>query len=281
MMEEQSKRIDGVGERAAVASDGVGAASEPVQTAPEGVAGRFLGVLAAPSQAFLDIGRRPTWLAPVLIALAAITLANVVYEWRVKPDRERLTHERIRRYEVEAGTKMSPEQVEQQVAFARGFGKLFFVLPFVLTPALCLLIAGIFYLAFGLLFSSPPAYKKLLAVVAWSGAVTKVVGALAVCSALLLIDRQKLEGFDPTQGSVLATNLGAFLSADTSAMLRRLASSLDVFTLWSLALMALGFAAVSHNEPRTLDGRKTFGVVFGLWGAWVLANVLLTGIFRG
>jgi hypothetical protein len=65
-----------------------------------------------------------------------------------------------------------------------------------------------------------------------------------------------------------ATNLGAFLDPTSSPALYALLSSVDVFTFWSLSLMAIGVTCISKVKRGT-----AFAVVFGWFGLWVLIKL--------
>ncbi len=69
---------------------------------------------------------------------------------------------------------------------------------------------------------------------------------------------------------MLATNVGAFLADDAPKWLQSLGSSLEIFWIWFLVLLAVGFAA---SNPKKINPGSAFGVVFGLWLLWVLIKV--------
>jgi len=65
------------------------------------------------------------------------------------------------------------------------------------------------------------------------------------------------------------TNIGAFLNPlETNKALYALATSLDVITIWTLVLLAIGIAAVS-GVKRT----SGYIAVFGWWAILVLIGV--------
>jgi hypothetical protein len=71
------------------------------------------------------------------------------------------------------------------------------------------------------------------------------------------------------------TSIGAFLSpTDTNAALYKLASALDVTTIWSMALLGIGVAAVAR-----LKRSSGYIAVFGWWGLLTLIGVGWTAIF--
>jgi hypothetical protein len=71
------------------------------------------------------------------------------------------------------------------------------------------------------------------------------------------------------------TSIGAFLSpTDTNAALYKLASALDVTTIWSMVLLGIGVAAVAR-----LKRSSGYIAVFGWWGLLTLIGVGWTAIF--
>jgi hypothetical protein len=68
--------------------------------------------------------------------------------------------------------------------------------------------------------------------------------------------------------SPAATNLGGFMDPTSSPALYALLSSVDIFTFWSLSLMAIGVACISKVKRGT-----AFAVVFGWFALWVLIKV--------
>jgi hypothetical protein len=74
----------------------------------------------------------------------------------------------------------------------------------------------------------------------------------------------------------VATNLAAFLPDDAAKWLVALLKSFDVFTFWTLILLAIGFAA---TNPKKLKGSKAFTIAFSVWAAYVLCRVGWASIF--
>jgi hypothetical protein len=67
----------------------------------------------------------------------------------------------------------------------------------------------------------------------------------------------------------VATNVGAFLPESLPKALLSLGKSLDIFSLWVLALIAIGFAAVN---PKWLKG-KALGIAVAVWAIWVVVKM--------
>jgi hypothetical protein len=69
-------------------------------------------------------------------------------------------------------------------------------------------------------------------------------------------------------------NLAYFLSPDAAAWLLSLAKSLDIFSLWSLALAGFGGAIVSKIKPL-----RGIMLVFAFWILYVLVKTGITAAF--
>jgi Yip1 domain len=68
----------------------------------------------------------------------------------------------------------------------------------------------------------------------------------------------------------VATNLAALLPDDSAKWLLALLKSIDIFTFWTLILLAIGFAA---TNPKKLKGSKAFTIAFSVWAVYVVCRV--------
>ena len=233
------------------------------------------GVLTSPSKTFEVIRLRPTWIAPIVIAVMLAMIGNAFYWWRVNPDWEQRVRANIDRHRVTTGETMSPEQIAQQVESAKMLGKFFILLPAVSIPAFCLGVAGFYVLAFGLVFLRVPPFKKILSVVAWSEVATQVVGLAIVTFLLIVIDNEKLTDLGSTNSKLVQSNLGVLLPEGLSPAIKSLTTSLDVFTIWFLVLLTIGFTAIVGLEMQKIGRWQITFLVFGMWLAWVLIKAAL------
>lgn len=244
----------------------------PPKTNP---ARRLAGVIASPGQTFREINLKPTWLAPLVSAVAAALAGSAFYSWRVSPDWERRVLTRIEEHRETTGQVMTPDQVGQQLALARSMGTLSLILPAVQLPLFCLVVAGLCFIGFGLVFLASPPFRKVFAVVVWSVAANRVVGTAVLVAVLLLSDRESLQSADPARTKLVLADLGAFLPPDAPAALRSLASSVNLFTIWFLVVLVVGFTRLGDPHSRPFAARKVAALVFGLWAAWALAKAAL------
>jgi hypothetical protein len=98
--------------------------------------------------------------------------------------------------------------------------------------------------------------------------------AMAVRSILVIVSL--FAGFDPdsfTLQNPAATNPGFFLDPTTSPFLYSLASSLDIFMIWTLVLTAIGLSCVSKKMKRStaMIGVFAWYAIFALGSAALAA----------
>ena len=235
---------------------------------------RLFGVLFSPGETFADINRKPTWLAPLLIAIGLGVCSTLFFNWWVNPDWNRIGREMVRQRANKAGQEMPPEaQIEAQVKVMKVIGSLFPAFVVVFTPIIFLIIAGAFALGM-MLMQAQTTFKKILSVVAWSFCgVMSLVSTIVTDASLAVRDRESLDAINPMdQSTISATHLGVLLSSDSSPVLKALLSSFDLFSLWMIILLAIGLAAVSGS--RKITRGKTATLVVSLWVVVVLLRVL-------
>ncbi|MGH9763299.1 MAG: hypothetical protein ACREDR_31785, partial [Blastocatellia bacterium] len=132
-------------------------------------------------------------------------------------------------------------------------------------------VSGLF--ALGMLFvQAQTTFKRILSVFAWSYCATRLVKVIVSAASLMLKDSVTLANMDLASFSKLsASNLGVFMSPDSSPVLRSLATSLDVFDIWLIILLIVGLAAIGGSK-RVTKG-KTASVVLGLWAIQILIGL--------
>jgi len=112
-------------------------------------------------------------------------------------------------------------------------------------------------------------YKKVFSLFSWTG----LIGVLAVLvnTAWTMYKGTRLG---------VSTSPAAFLTPavppDKPSLLYLLLSKLDVFTLWSLALWAVGLAVIYRFSMK-----KSAGLVLTIFGIWVVISVALGKLVGG
>lgn len=241
---------------------------EPARLGP---LARLTGTLLSPGETFADVNRKPTWIAPMLIAMVMVLASTFFFQWRVNPDWDQIIRNQIKKGMERSNQSLTEEQMKAQVDFGKKIAKFTPLIGVVVTPIFYVILAGIF--ALGLMFiQAKTTFKKILSVVAWSSAATSIVATVVTMASLMVRDQESLHSMDPTQsGGIVPSNVAAFLPSGISPMIKAVAGSLDIFTIWTLILLTIGFAAIAGSRKITTG--KTATVVFGFWAIFVLLKV--------
>jgi hypothetical protein len=229
--------------------------------------GRVIGVFFSPKSTFEDIVRKPSWVLPfVLLTLLSIGVGVAINQrtnWREyinqqmekDPSAANLSADDKER-RIEMGAKISPAIT--YVAGALGPG------------ILILLVTLIMWGSYNLFAGANTNFETSFAVTSHAFLTGLISSPLF---ALILFIKEP--GTVDLQNPV-AANLGAFLPEDSAKWLQALGRNLDIFLIWTLVLLAIGFSAVN---PKKLKGGTSYAVAFGVWGAYVLFRVGLAFVF--
>lgn len=241
---------------------------EPARLGP---VARLTGTLLSPGETFADVNRKPTWIAPMIIAIATVLASTFFFQWRVHPDWDSIMRNQIKKRMERSNQSLTEEQMQQQVAFSKSIAKFFPIIGAIVTPIIYVILAGIF--ALGLMFiQAKPTFKKILSVVAWSSAAVGIIATVVTIASLMVRDEEGLRSIDPTQSAgIVPSNLAVFLPSTASAVLKAVAASLDIFTIWILILLSIGFASIAGS--RKIKTGNTATVVFGFWAVYVLLKI--------
>lgn len=229
--------------------------------------GRVIGVFFSPGATFEDIVRKPSWLLPLLLG----TILSIGVSFAIN---QRMNWRDYISQQIEkspGAAQMSPEQKQQRIEGGAKFSAPFTYAIGVCGPILATLIIGlIMWGAYSLLGGISTNFGTAFGITAHAF-------LTGLVSSPLLILTLYLKPFGTADlENPLATNLAAVLPDDAAKWLVALCKSFDLFTFWTLILLAIGFAAVN---PKKLKGAKSFTIAFGVWAVWVICRVGWAFIF--
>ncbi|HVT56864.1 MAG TPA: YIP1 family protein [Thermoanaerobaculia bacterium] len=230
--------------------------------------GRLLGVLIAPVKTFESIAARPTWAAPLLV-LVALT-AFVSYQISQRMDFEQVVRQQAERAE-QRGNAMSPEQMDRMIEMYKKVQPFFAVLQMVVAPVIYLAMALVFWLAFRFVGGANN-FLVSFSVVLHALMPAAVAALIAIP---LLQSHGTLTAEEVERGSLLVSNLAVLAPARTGPVALALLGSIDVFSLWTLALLAIGFRAAAKTSKA-----MTGAVTAVLWLLYVAGKVGFVALFR-
>lgn len=242
----------------------LGPPPEPPISAGAALAGTFV----APASTFERLAKHPTWWLPLVISLV-LTIVSVLVV-TPKMDVERSVRQSMEKRAEKTGQAVSEAQVEQALAVSKKFAAF--------TPVFAAVAgAGAFFLVGLILWGAAQAfggetrYGQTLAVWAHGQMPNLVAGLLAIP---VFLSRPDASITQEEAGTVFKSSVGAFLSLETPAVVRTLASSIDVFSLASLALLVIGF----QRLPGLKKGTGA-AVPIVCWALWVAVKAAWMAVF--
>jgi hypothetical protein len=231
---------------------------------------RLVGIYSSPQATFEDINRKGSWLGIFLImAVLASTMAFL--------PQYRMDHETYMRKALQMNPmtrKMPEEQVKAiverpQGSFQRFSGMIFAPLGVLVAYLVC---AGALLLVLVLL-GGGLTFKKSLAVTIWGMAPPGFVNTILAIIFMMIKDPDTLD-IDPSKN--VASNLSMLVSQADHPVLSSLLGSIDVFSFWTIFLLATGFSVAS--EGRLTRGKAATGVII-LWALYIGVKVGMSAVF--
>ena len=232
----------------------------------ESAFGRLASVLFAPAKTFESIVRRPTGVVALLVFVLLALAVTMVVTPRLD------IGEMMRASMEESGREVDAEQLESMTAFMEKFQwPMAIGSALIFQPAMYFLMALIFWITFKVV-GGELGYQTSLAVTL-HGLVPGAVAALI--SIPVVLGSESLEYEAVKSGSLLASNAAVFAPEDAGPAWTSVLGSLDVFSLWSLALLVIGYRLAARVTRGT-----AIGVVVGLWLVYVLGKAAFVGVTR-
>ena len=223
---------------------------------------RVVNTYIEPSKTFQDIKRNRSWWLPFVILTILGWIFCFVAVKHVGWDLLATNVLKSQPRNAERLEKATPAGAAQMVTFTKGIMEGFMIG----SPAVILIINAFFALllwfGFAFLLGGSTTYGEMFAV-AMFAALPRALNSIIAIVTVLVADPQTFNLNLPSPSS-----LGYFLSSDAPQWLISLGTSLDIFTLWSLALLGFGGAIVAKVKPA-----KGLLLVFAVWIVIVLIKV--------
>ena|SRR5579863_351242 len=228
---------------------------------PKSIIERFIGVYISPGETFADIARKPDFIAPLIVGMvAAIAVTETMLA--------KIGMERIVRMSLEHSSQassMTPEQMDQAVSRGANIGAIAaHVFGILGVPIFLVIIAALGLLFVNAIFGGQINFVKALAVSCYAN-LPSVLGSVMAVALIFFGDP---EHFNPQ--SPMPSNLGFFLSPDTSKPLMVLASAGDIFSFWFMILLGIGYSEASGKKVKPLT---IFLCFFGLRAVLLCAQM--------
>ncbi len=243
-------------------SDSRAAAPTP---APQAVsaAARVIGTFFSPVPTFQSIAARPGFLLPLALWIAASLLVSAFILPRM--DYEGMTRARLEK----AGQSIPEDRIQAQVAMQKRIAPKITIAIGALAPVIITLLVTLVFWASFKAFGWDFSFRQGIGVTSHAF-LPGVLGALILIPVL-----SSKETIDPQNMSdLLRSNLGFLVERKASPALHSLLGSLDLFAIWTMVLLTIGYAAAARVS------RKAAGsIVVALWALYILGKAGLAALF--
>jgi hypothetical protein len=239
--------------------------TESVAT-PMSEGARILNTYIAPPKTFTDLRRNASWWVPwILISIFSIAVIFTVGK--------QITFEQVSRNQIAHSAKASEQfdklPADQQAQRLQLSAKIFAYIGYS-TPLVILLVflieATALWATFNVGVGAETTFKQAYAIVMYAS----LPGLIhAILTIVTLFAGVNPEGFD--MNNPIGTNLAYYLDPETTGrFVRGMASSLDLFNIWTVILIAIGFACTSKVK------RSTAIMIVAGW--YLLAKLVTSGL---
>lgn len=214
--------------------------------APQNFFSRLIGVYFSPGETFKEIGLAPKIVMPLIVLALVGALVGIVMAQRL--DTVKIASMGIEK--AVADGKMTPEQAAPQLEAMRknetlikASFPLFGILGSLITV---FAVAGVFKLV-SLILGTENTFMPILAVTLYAFLAISIISSVVFVVILFLKSPDEIDIQNPI-GSNLGSLLTLFLSKESvPKFILAFANWMDVFSIWRLSLLAIGYAAVSRR----------------------------------
>lgn len=229
--------------------------------------GRIIGVFFSPGATFEDIVRKPSWVLPVVL----LTLLSVGVSFSIN---QRINWREFMSQQIEkspGAANMSAEQKEQRIEGGAKFSPPFTYAIGLLGPIIItLLVALVMWGSYNLLGGADTNFGTSFSITSHAF----LTGLVSSPLFILILYLKPVGSVD--LDNPVAANLAAVVPDDSAKWLVALCKSIDIFSIWTLILLAMGFAATNRKK---LKGSKAFSIAFTVWAVFVVLRVGWAFIF--
>jgi hypothetical protein len=220
----------------------------PAAEEPQGLseAERLIDTFVAPSKTFTDIQRNASWWVPFLIM--AIVSVGFIFSIDKKIGWDQIMQNEIAKNPSaqERINKLPPEQRDNILQTQLKVSKMFAFGTPVLILVVYFIVAAVMLATFNFGFGAQLRYMGSMAIVTYSFLPTILSGLLGIVAIFAGVDPEAFNIRNP-----VATNPAYFMDPTQHKFLYGLASGFDIFNLWVIVLMAIGFSANSKVKKST------------------------------
>lgn len=232
---------------------------------------RIVGVFFSPGPTFKDISQRPSWIAPMILMM--VIWFGLCATLVKRADWLDYTKQQIEKNKFAASQIENLPDAQKDAAYQQGAERSKisqYVRGIVGWPLLILFSAAINFGAFKLIGGVRTNFATAFAITVFAHLPMSLRELLAI-PVTFLKDPQSI---DPQ--NFLASNPAAFLGDSAPVWQLILFGSLDVFAIWAIVLIAIGFTA---SDPKKAPLGKSLGIAFGTTFSFIFFFTMMAWIF--
>lgn len=241
------------------------AVATPPELPPLSEPQRLVDTFIAPSKTFTDLRRNASWWAPfLLIAIVSVLFIYVVDQKVGFPK----VSENLLQMQPKQAERIENLPADKREAAMRMQVTVTRIISYAVPGFALIVYAIVAAILFGTVKLGAGAeveYKAMFALVVYTRLPELLRVLLSMVSLLAGVSTDAFNLQNP-----VATNPGYFIEPGGSAVLRALLTPLDVITIWTLILLAIGISCISKVKRGA-----AFGIVFGWYALFVLGRVAM------
>jgi hypothetical protein len=240
--------------------------SDPPRPAGMSEISRLTGVFFEPKKAFTDIAERPSWLVPILLMIVVSFAVTYLYGqkgvFRIAVEQQLANSPQA--------AQLTAEQRQRQVDMGLKVATIIGYCVPILVPLSFLVMALVLWAIAAGILSAPIRFGQMFAIVSYA----QLPGLIMSILILVVLQLKNIGDFNVQ--NPLMFNPGAFMDPQSSSkFVLSLATSLDLFTIWIMLLIATGIKAAAGKKLSF--GAAIFAVMLP-WAVVVLGRAALAGL---
>lgn len=229
---------------------------------------RIVSTFTSPEKTFKDVARNSSWWAPFLLTVITSLLFVIAIHIHIGWEKVADNQMKLNPKQAERMANMSPEQAAQTrhiTAIVTEGISYFFPVFMLLTGVV---IAGVLLATINFGFGGQAKFGNLLAALfySWLPGLIKTLLSVVV---IFFSDPDTFQLSNP-----IGTNPAYYLNlSETPLWLYGLLSSFDIFTIWTMVLLAIGVATVAKVKKGA-----GYAAVFGWWVLIILVKTAWSAV---
>ncbi len=207
----------------------------------------MVGVLFSPDETFRDIARKPDVLVPLIVILVISTISGILLAPRMQFDS-------MRTQIAARNPNMSSDDIDRGVRIAGAIGKVSAYASPLIALIAFVIIAGVLFIAFRL-FGGEGTFRQAFSVVTYSWIPRVIQGVILT---IIIAVKGTIDVNDVS--TLVRSNLAFLTDMSEHPVLFSLLSTFDVFTIWTVVLLIIGFAWVSRFTKA-----RSAAIILSIW----------------